>query len=456
MNEAQIHPASFRDPAGWVFLENGHYLRQVNLQYADAYEKLMQSGLYRKLVEKSLLIPHELLPEHKGVDGKAYRVLLPQQLHWISYPYEWTFEMLKDAALCTLAVQQCALEHGMTLKDASTYNIQFVHGKPVFIDTLSFDPYDASQPWVAYRQFCQHFLFPLLIAHYKGIPAQLWMELYIDGLPVELTASLLPWYSKFQLTTAMHVHLQKKLKSSAAKAAINGTFSSRKMQRLVQHLQEFTGRLKWPGTKSVWGDYYAATILSQEYLSEKTIVIKDFLSGIEVETAIDLGANAGYFSRLLLSRTKMVLAVDNDQEALNHLYHAIREDGKLSIQPLLTDLVNPSPGIGWRNRERPAFTDRFQGELVLALALVHHLYFSGGIPMPQIFELLDQLTTRYLIIEYPTLEDPKVIQIAGSKLFSREQYSEVHFEIAARQYFSIVKKIPITAGNRVLYLMQKN
>jgi SAM-dependent methyltransferase len=455
MIDPKIHPASFRDPAGFVFLDGGRYLRQVNQQYAGAYERLMQSGLYEELVKRCSLIPHEFLPNHNGPDGKAYKVLLPQQLEWITYPYEWTFDMLKDAALLTLSIQQSALNHGMILKDASAYNIQFVDGKPMWIDSLSFEPLDAEQPWVAYRQFCQHFLFPLLIGHYKGIRAQQWLQLYLDGLPVDLTASLLPWHTRFRLGTAMHVHLQHKYIRKRSSAPANHTFSLRKFHQLASHLGEVIRRLKWPDKKTVWGDYYESTILSQAYLGEKTEILEDLMKMVQAQTVIDLGANSGHFSRLLLKGNRKVLAVDNDHLALNRFYQSARKDSPLPVQILITDLLNPSPGIGWSNNERSSFNARFKADLVLALALVHHLYFTGAIPLPRILGEMARLSSGFLIIEFVTIDDPKVKEISANKIMTCQHYSVEFFEAAARPFFSVESKIPLAAGNRILYLMKK-
>lgn len=455
MNDPKIHPASFRDPAGFIFLDEGRYLRQVNHQYAESFERLIQSGLYEELVMQRWMIPHECLYNHHGLDENAYKVLLPRQLEWITYPYEWTFDMLKDAALLTLSIQQSALKYGMALKDASAYNIQFVEGKPVLIDTLSFELLDPQRPWIAYRQFCQHFLFPLLIGHYKGICAQQWLQLYLDGLPVDLTASLLPWHTRFRLGTAMHVHLQLKYLAKKSATPKQQNFSLRKMNQLTMHLEELIQGLKWPDKETVWGDYYASTILSQDYLREKTEILENFLPQVQAETAIDLGANAGHFSRILLKGKLKVLAVDNDHLAMNRFYHSASKDHPLPLQILITDLLNPSPGIGWSNIERSSFHSRFKADLVLALALVHHLYFAGAIPLARILMEMASLCSGYLIIEFVTMEDPKVKEISAGKSTACQQYSVELFELAASPFFKVQSKVPIAGGNRIMYLMKK-
>ena len=166
MRNSQRLAASFRDPSGYLFTRDGTLYRQINQTYRDNYQTLMDSGLYDQLISEQLLIPHEEVAVEPAEPSSAFKVIRPEPLQFLSYPYERCFSQLKDTALTTLTIQKRALNHGMSLKDCSSYNIQFHHGRPVFIDTLSFEIYREGEPWVAYRQFCQHFLAPLaLIAH---------------------------------------------------------------------------------------------------------------------------------------------------------------------------------------------------------------------------------------------------------------------------------------------------
>src|SRR5574338_267074 len=192
------HSSSFRDPSGYVYKDaSGNVMRYVSKEYADDYNFLMQSGLYNELVDAGLLIPHkEVTP--KAIDANRHKLLQPEQIPFMSYPYEWSFSQLKDAALATIKTQQAALKHGMVLKDASAYNIQFYKGKPVLIDTLSFERYKTDEPWIAYRQFCQHFLAPLALAAYVDIRLLKLLRDYIDGVPLDLASELLPARTKFK------------------------------------------------------------------------------------------------------------------------------------------------------------------------------------------------------------------------------------------------------------------
>ena len=199
---------SFRDNSGHIFRKNNIVFRQVNGTYKSHYDFLISSGLYQRLTSESLLVAHqEQLIGNFDVDKNVYKILKPDHINFISHPYSWSFSMLKDAALLTLKVQKIAIEHGMILKDATAFNVQFIGSKPIFIDTLSFEIYDSSSPWNAYRQFCQHFLAPLALMAYTDISLNKFLINYIDGIPLELTVKLLPFRSRLNISLNIHLFL---------------------------------------------------------------------------------------------------------------------------------------------------------------------------------------------------------------------------------------------------------
>ena len=302
------HPASFRDSAGFVFRANGVYYRQVNQSYAADYDLLMGSGLYKTLTEKKLLLPHTENTENFTGYPLWYKTLHPQQLSFISYAYEWCFDQLKDAALLTLRIMKLAVEHGMILKDATPFNIQFIKGRPVFIDTLSFEKYDTTKPWIAYRQFCECFLFPLYLEHYLKTGIQKILSNYLDGIPVGVTAKLLPVKSGFNMGVWLHVYLQNNIKKDK-EAGRQASFDKRKLGHLVDHLESIVKGLSVKeSAPSTWSNYYRETILSQDYLKEKEALFRSFIDGLDFSTALDAGANDGYFSRILARKNAAVIA----------------------------------------------------------------------------------------------------------------------------------------------------
>lgn len=297
--------ASFRDPSGFVFRRGRILFRQVNQIYQRDYDLLLASGLYDRLINKGWLIPHREVEEIPFVENICYRVLQPETIPFISYPYEWSFSQLKDAALLTLGIQKEALQSGMILKDASAYNIQFNQGKPILIDTLSFTQYVEGNPWVAYRQFCQHFLAPLALMSKVDLRLGKLLSLYIDGIPLDLCSTLLPFSTRLDIGLLTHIHLhaksqqfvisQKEQKfTSGKKAAGMGKMG---MIGLVENLEATIKRLKPRFLRRGWVDYYAHTNYTDETIDFKKQVVQRIVRSLSPQVVWDLGANNGFFSR---------------------------------------------------------------------------------------------------------------------------------------------------------------
>ncbi len=347
-------PSSFRDPSGSLFAREGVLYRRVNAVYAPHYDQLMTSGLYEDLVGKGLLVPHEEV----AVDGEeaagAYKILRPERVPFISYPYEWCFHQLQEAALATLRIQRRALKFGMSLKDASAYNIQFLHGKPVLIDTLSFETPEDGRPWVAYRQFCQHFLAPLALMSYHDVRTNQLLRAFIDGLPLDLVTALLPRRTKLKPALLIHLHLharaQKKYEDSGeAKASASRGMSKSALLAVVESLQNATRALQWEPPKTVWANYYQDNSYSDAGLEHKRKIVGRFLEQAAPESVWDLGANTGLFSALALEKgARLVVASDVDPACVDILY---RERVKKSGEGILPpghrfDQPEPGPWLG--------------------------------------------------------------------------------------------------------------
>jgi|SRR5579871_151209 len=451
------HPASFKDPSGFVFRANDKFYRQVNQSYADDYHLLMSSGLYKILTDKKLLVPHSEVNENFTQSKDWYKTLLPEQLSFISYPYEWSFDELKDAALLTLRVMKIAVNHGMILKDATSFNIQFYQGKPIFIDTLSFEKYDASKPWIAYRQFCECFLFPLLIEHYRQIDVQKLLSVYLEGIPAQTTAKLLPRKSKFKLNIWLHVFLQSKVGANNNKPS-NRTisFSKEKLLRLLDSLESTIKPLRIvTSVQTTWNNYYDETILSKDYLDAKEKIFRDFINDINNGRVMDVGCNDGYFSKILAEKNNNVIAVDFDSQCINRLYVSAKSNNITSILPFCIDLTNPSPAVGFNHSERQSFAERAKAETVTALALIHHLVLSKNVPLPDVANMLAGLTKKYLVIEFVPLSDEKSQQLIANKTNYHTPYDPPAFEKYFSQYFEIERQQVIPTTDRILYRMKK-
>jgi len=445
------HPSSFRDPSGFVFESDGKIYRQINQSYADNYKLMMGSGLYDVLSKKSWLISHNEI--HTNLTGQTnYHITIqPSQLINISYPYEWCFEQLKDAALLTLNIVKESISKGMILKDATPYNIQFIAGKPLLIDTLSFEKYDESKPWIAYRQFCETFLFPLLVSRYTSFSTSKLFLAYPEGISAQITAGLLPFRSKFKLGNWLHVFMPASMKGGNNKKPVH--FTKTKLLQIVDHLQGMVqGLLPQTKSNSTWSNYYEETILSQQYLEEKKKLVSGFVTMTDAHSALDLGSNDGIFAEMVGEQMNVV-AVDGDETCITALYRSTRKSNR-NILPLCIDIMNPPSDTGWNNEERKSFGKRFSSDLVLALALIHHLCIGKNVSFERLVSFFS-LTKKWLIIEFVPKHDEKVQQLLSAREDVFKEYDDSHFEAEFSRSFEIVSKKPVSGSSRTLYLMKK-
>ena len=451
--------ASFRDPSGFIFTRGGVLYRQVNLSYQKAYEKLMTGGLYEQLTREGLLIPHEEVNEPPADGVPAWKVIRPQRVPFISYPYEWSFSQLKDAALLTLTAARTALNYGMVLKDASAYNIQFVNGHPLLIDTLSFDLYKDGAPWEAYRQFCQHFLAPLALAALVDIRLMQLLRVHIDGIPLDLASGLLPARTKIGLTgLAVHLHMhakaQQQYSDRQASQAQAVTLSRGAFLNLLEALEKTIQPLKWEPQGTEWGNYYQLTNYSDDALKTKGEIVAHFIEKASPRTAWDLGANNGLFSRELARRGVETVAADIDPAAVEQDYLALKANAENHLLPLVLDLTNPSPALGWAHHERDSWLERGPVDLVMALALLHHLAISNNVPLAEVASFL-AACGHWAILEFVPKSDSQVRRLLATRKDIFSTYTMEGFEQAFARYFTLVEKKPIPGSDRVMYLFKR-
>lgn len=450
-------PSSFRDPSGFLFTREGILYRQVNQSYREHFDLLMSSGLYESLTNAGLLISHREVDLQPEREESAYKILQPETVPFISYPYEWCFSQFRDAALLTLEIQQRALSVGMSLKDASAYNVQFVDGRPLLIDTLSFERYSEGAPWIAYRQFCQHFLAPLALMSYTDVRLSQLLRAHIDGVPLDLAGKLLPLRTKFKPGLAAHIHLHARTQQRYAhrpEVTTRGKMSLRSQMGLIESLRSSVARLRWKAPRTEWGEYYDITNYSDSGFEHKKETVTRLLEQTRPSLVWDLGANTGVFSRLAPSDAKVV-AFDIDPVAVEANYLRCRGEGEANILPLLLDLTNPSPAIGWDNRERMSLGERVGADTILALALVHHLAISNNLPLEMIARWLAQLAGN-VIIEFVPKSDSQVQRLLASREDIFPDYTSEGFESAIAGHFSIVEKCSINETERTLYLLETN
>jgi hypothetical protein len=437
--------SSFRDPAGYLFKDGGQLFRKVSPEYAPVLDHLHTSGLYEELTSRGLLIPHE--------EVEPGLTLAPEVVRTISFPYEWCFSQLKDAALTTLEIHRLALSSDLALKDASAYNIQFHHGRPTLIDTLSFEPYTEGKPWRAYRQFCEHFLAPLALMALVDARLNRLLQLYIDGIPLDLAARLLPGKTVLSPGLSMHIHLHAKAqKAGGSSSRSQGVFGRTAMLGLIDSLRGTVEKLTWNPKGTIWADYYENTNYDAQASEQKHMLVSRFLERCEPTCVWDLGANTGEFSRLASERGIHTVAWDFDVAAVEKNYLQHHRD--VNLLPLIVDLTNPSPGIGWANEERDSFIKRCDADLVMALALIHHLAIGNNVPLGSLATFFASLSP-WTILEFVPKTDSQVQRLLASRDDIYTDYSAEGFERAFGETHIITEKAAIPGSERTLYLLRR-
>lgn len=468
--QAEIDTGSFRDPSGFVYALDDRILRQVNRSFGERWDDLTASGLLEGLQARGLLVPHEVrdIGEAHSPD-EAHAVLEPDRIPLISYPYEWSFGQLKDAALLTLEAQAVAMAAGFTMRDASAYNVQFHRGAPILIDTLSFERATPDEPWIAYRQFCEHFLAPLALMAYRDVRCGLMLREFIDGIPVDLAATLLPGRTRLNVGLASHVHAHASAqrrhvsRSSEARSGAAVPAGARaprprmgqlQQRALLDSLRRTIQKLSWKPEGTAWAGYATNTSYEDRAAASKDDLVRRFLEAAGGDVVWDLGANVGRFSAIAAGLGRDVVAWDTDPGATELHYQAVRRAGGRSVLPLLVDLANPSPGLGWANRERRSLVDRANADVVMALALVHHLAIGRNVPMPMIADLFADLAP-HLIVEYIPAPDPMVATLLTTRTDVQPYPTIDGFRAVFERRFHVLQDEEIEASGRRLLRMSR-
>jgi hypothetical protein len=447
---------SFRDPSGFVFTRDGTLYRQVNNGFRPTFEAFLSSGLYDELARDGLLVPHVDAGLEHAATADAFAVLRPERIPFISYPYEWSFGELRDAALLTLELQQRALAKDFVLRDASAYNVQFRDGRPVFIDTLSFEPRVEGTPWIAYGLYFEHFLVPLALMSLSDVRCSTLLRSHLDGVPLDLGSRLLPRASWARLGMLLHVHLHAKAQSRYAGASVSAKGRGRTMSRnavsgLVASLRSAVEGLSWNPAGTVWAEYATDNSYSSSAARSKRDILTEYLRPLGASTAWDLGANTGDYTRAAREVVPQVVSFDLDPAAVERNYRRVREQSETGILPLVLDLANPSPAQGWAHRERLSLEQRGPADVVLALALVHHLAIGRNLPLPRIADFLARLC-RTLVIEFVPKEDSQVQRLLQNRPDIFPDYTGEGFERAFGARMRIDSVRPVEDSGRQLYL----
>jgi hypothetical protein len=453
---------SFRDPDSRVFLRPDGVFRVLSGPGFEQYQALAATSLWRELQAEGSVVATELaesvdLPELLAIEPAA--VLRHERVPFISYPYEWTFTMLQDAALLQLQLARRALDADLTLKDASAYNVQWHGSRPVFIDVGSFERLRPGEPWAGYRQFCMLLLYPLMLQAYKDLPFHALLRGSIDGIPPHDARAILS-SARDRLrrgvlsNVILHARLEARYANAGGRAVKNemrsAGFSKALLEANLSKLEKLVRRLRWKPGETVWTQYGEHNTYDSESAARKSAFVRTAAAGRPGGLTWDLGCNDGTYTRIAAEFAEYVVAMDADHATVDRLYRALRDEGRTEILPLVGSLTDLSPNLGWRGLERASLERRGTPDLTLCLAVVHHVVITGNVPVREFIAWLRSLDTA-LVIEFPDRSDDMVQRLlSGKSDAANPDYDKATFEQALRERFSVERVEPVSA-TRTLY-----
>ncbi len=453
----ELEPGSFRDPDGRVlYTRDDRVLRGLSEQGAEAWQQLSHAAFFHRMTEHGLLIPTRVAADITPASLGWAAVLEHDRVPFVSYPFEWSFGMLQDAALLHLEVLLDAMTGGMTTKDGSAYNVQWRGTSPVFIDVSSITP-SSGGPWQGYRQFCETFLNPLLVQAYRGVDFQPWLRGRLEGIPTSHTRRLLSGGNVLRRGVRKHVMLHDILQrrsTSGAQAAKHSLseagFGAGLTRAVVTDLVRLIRDLDWRPRPSTWSRYTDERPYDQDDLDQKRKFVQKAVRDAAPRLVWDLGCNDGTFSRAAAPYAEYVVAMDADHTTVERLYRSLRKAGERKVLPLVVDVADPSPPLGWRGQERRTLTDRGRPDVVLCLALVHHLSITANIPLDEIVSWLHSLQAR-VVVEFVDRTDPMVQRLLANKAIKHEDYTAARFEDLLARRFAFRQRATLSTGSRWLY-----
>ena len=457
---------SYRDRDGRVFYgKSGDVYRALSPRALAEWNAVRATRFFSHAMSAGQIVrTDEIEPSDVEIeiDGSAWAgVLRHETIPFVSYPYEWTFGMLKDAALLHLELLDAALDENVTLKDGTAYNVQFVGTRPVFIDVASFERLAPGQPWAGYRQFCRTFLYPLFMQGYKNVDFRPWLRGCLDGVSPADCAGLMSLGDLIRPGVLTHVMLHARFESDRFVKASNlqqalprAGFNKALIKNNVARLARIIRRLNWKTPGSKWSSYTECNTYSENDKARKEAFVRGAVASRPVRLAWDLGCNTGDYSRIAAENADCVVAMDGDHLAVEKLYQSLRTQpggaGGAKILPLVSNIADPSPNLGWRGQERKSLVERGRPELTLCLALVHHLVIDAGIPLRDLLAWLAGLGTT-LVIEFVAKSDPMVQLLLRNRRDPVVDYELEYFERCLNELFQVSRSETLDSGTRTLY-----
>jgi SAM-dependent methyltransferase len=460
-NKKQIEPGSFRDRHGRIIYSGSSVYRGISELTLQNWNALTSTKFFQQAIEQNKLVQTEKVETNQLSDpsiGEGWAAVLKHQtIPFISYPYEWSFGMMKDAALLQLELLERAIDEDMTMKDATSFNIQWLGANPIFIDIASFEKLPPGTPWAGYRQFCEMFLYPLMLQAYKDIPFHSWMRGSIDGIDPEEFNNLMSGRDFFRRGVFVDVYLQAKLqvKYAATNRQIkdelrSSGFKKEMIKTNLRRLTKIIHGLQWKRMKSEWSDYAVDNSYTDADSERKASFVREVAASKRWNLVWDLGSNTGRFSRIAAEHAQYVVAMDSDHLAVERLFQELKSERKQTILPMVMNLADASPNLGWRGLERKSLIERGKPDLILALALIHHVVISANIPLAEFIDWLASIGSN-LVVEFVTKADPMVKILLKNKDDQYHDYELDNFERTLASRFTIVKQSALSSGTRYLY-----
>lgn len=456
-------PGSFRDPSGHVYEDDGSIFRVVAPVAAEAYEAVRDANVFQDLVEAGRLVDlTEISTDRLGASAADAAYLLQhRRLAHISYPYEWSFSLLRDAALFHLDLHLDLLERGFTLSDASCYNVQFEGPRPIFIDHLSIQPYREGEFWTGHRQFCEQFLNPLLLRALFGVPHNSWYRGNLEGIPAADIAKLLRFRDKLSWNVLVHVVLPNKFQQGATtnekiEKAKTRTLPLTGYKAMLSQLRNWISRLTPDRIgNTVWGDYATTNTYTSDDEIKKRQFIADFVKSSATKSIVDLGCNTGEYTKVALSSgAERALGFDFDQKALDQAHHRAKEES-LNFLPLFLDARNPSPDQGWMQTERTGHAARTKADAVMALAFEHHLAIAHNVPLDDVIAWIVDIAPTG-VIEFVPKEDSTIQRMLSMREDIFPNYNQESFEAALAKHARVERKDVVSGEGRTLYAFDRS
>lgn len=458
--------ASFRDPAGYVFWREGRLFRAVGPDYAEDLRRLVQEDLLNELIDRQWLVPTTLVEDDLAAElaaehGEGMLFLEHEPIEPITYPYEWSVAMLADAAVRTLEIQEFLLKKQYALKDASAFNIQFCRGQPVFIDVASIERPSRLDVWHPLGQFNRMFTFPLLLHRHRGMDLKAYFLPHLDGLAADEVVRAFGWIERFKPSLLLDVTLpwlmeRKSTNNEQAAAKLregNRDASAQLLNlgRLRRKIESLKHKMRPRGN---WAGYSQDCHYAPAAEDAKKEIVAEMLAEMRPDTVLDLGSNTGDYSLLAAEYADKVISVDADEPAIDLLYRRLQESPQ-PVCPIVADITNPSPALGFRHAERESLESRIPADCVLALAVVHHLFVSGNLSFELIRDLLSDLATRHVLLEFVPAEDPMYKKLTQFRAPDPRDYRLAACRDVFEEKFRFVQERPIAASPRTMLLLEK-